>query len=65
MCRLAKESPCNAIDWKGNCTIFSPDGVLARVDRFKSCAYQSMRLEKTTKKKKINPLKASKAAAKG
>jgi hypothetical protein len=70
MCKLAKIGPgCPAINWMGDCTVYHPEGVLAREQRFGSCGYRNARTPDPLAKKrvihKINPIKASKAKAKG
>lgn len=61
-CKLAAISPCSGVGDDGVCTVFYPEGVLARINRFKCCAYQDVRKEQVKAKnvQKLNPLKASK-----
>ncbi len=66
MCRLAKIGPgCPVVGANGVCTIFYPEGVLAREERFGFCAFRNMRtpdpLAPKVLVKKKNPIKASKA----
>ncbi len=69
MCKLAKIGPgCPAVGNDGICTVFYPEGVLAREQRFGSCGYRNARTPDPLAKKvirKINPIKASKAKTKG
>ncbi len=68
MCRLALIGPgCPAVGKDGVCTVFYPEGVLAREERFGFCAFRNMRTPNLLAKKAIskrNPIKASKAKAK-
>lgn len=67
-CRLARLGPgCPVVDEDGACTIFYPEGVRAREERFGFCAFRNMRTPNLLAEKgsirKRNPLKASKAKA--
>ncbi len=67
-CRLAAISPCPGAGSDGVCTVFYPEGVKAREERFGTCGYKNARtVDPAAKKKvkKINPIKASKASTKG
>ncbi len=65
MCKLALLSPCPAVGNDGVCTVFHPEGVLARETRWGSCNFRNMRTPDLLFKKdsviKRNPIKASKA----
>ncbi len=65
MCRLALLSPCPVVGNDGVCTVFHPEGVLARETRWGKCDFRNMRtpnpLAPKVLVKKKNPIKASKA----
>lgn len=69
MCKLAKIGPgCPATNWMGDCTVYHPEGVLAREIRWGKCDFRNMRTPDLLAKRVIskrNPIKASKAKAKG
>lgn len=70
MCKLAKIGPgCPAANWMGDCTVYHPEGVLARETRWGKCDYRNMRTPDLLAKKgsahKRNPIKASKAKTRG
>jgi len=68
MCRLALLSPCPVVK-DGVCTVFYPEGVLAREERWGKCDFRNMRTVDLLFKKgsthKRNPIKMSKAKTKG
>lgn len=69
MCKLAKLGPgCPAINWMGDCTVYHPEGVLARETRFGYCGYRNGRTPDPLAKKVVsrrNPIKVSKTKAMG
>jgi len=65
MCKLAKIGPgCPGINWMGDCTVYSPEGVLAREQRFGFCGYRNGRTPEPVgsgrAKRVLNPIKKSK-----